>query len=87
LASPYRQIAGPAFQWVRAQLDAEPRTFFTIVIPEFVVRKAWHNLLHNHTPLVLKRTFLFEPSVVVAAVPYRLDLIADDAPAEAAPAH
>ena len=74
LASPYRQIARPAFEWVRRVLDADPRTYVTIVIPEFVVRKKWHNLLHNHTPLVLKRTFLFEPSVVVAAVPYRLDL-------------
>jgi amino acid transporter len=83
--SPYRQIAGPAFEWVRAKLEADPQTYVTIVIPEFVVRKAWHNLLHNHTPLVLKRTFLFEPSVVVAAVPYRLDLIPDDAPAEVAP--
>jgi hypothetical protein len=84
--SPYREIAGPASQWVREKLDADPHTYVTIVIPEFVVRKAWHNLLHNHTPLVLKRTFLFEPSVVVAAVPYRLDLIPDDAPAEAVPA-
>jgi hypothetical protein len=84
--SPYREIAGPASQWVREKLDADPHTYVTIVIPEFVVRKTWHNLLHNHTPLVLKRTFLFEPSVVVAAVPYRLDLIPDDAPAEAVPA-
>ena len=84
--SPYRQIAGPAFEWVRAKLEADPQTYVTIVIPEFVVRKAWHNLLHNHTPLVLKRTFLFEPSVVVAAVPYRLDLIPADASVGAAPA-
>jgi amino acid transporter len=83
LPSPYRAIASPAFEWVRAKLDADPRTYVTIVIPEFVVRRFWHNLLHNHTPLVLKRTFLFEPSVVVAAVPYRLDLIPDEAPAEA----
>jgi hypothetical protein len=85
LPSPYRQIAGPASEWVRRVLDAEPHTYVTIVIPEFVVRKKWHNLLHNHTPLVLKRTFLFEPSVVVAEVPYRLDLISDaaDAPGEA----
>jgi amino acid transporter len=87
LPSPYRAIASPAFEWVRAKLDADPRTYVTIVIPEFVVRKFWHNLLHNHTPLVLKRTFLFEPSVVVAAVPYRLDLIPDDAPAEATAEH
>jgi amino acid transporter len=81
LASPYREIARPAFEWVRAILDADPHTYVTIVIPEFVVRKAWHNLLHNHTPLVLKQAFLFEPSVVVSAVPYRLDL----GPTEPAP--
>ncbi|MCW3037634.1 MAG: hypothetical protein JWM17_2946, partial [Actinobacteria bacterium] len=34
-----------------------------------------------------KRTILFEPSVVVAAVPYRLDLIPDDAHAEATAEH
>ncbi len=76
LGSPYRQITRPAFEWVRAVLDADPHTYVTIVIPEFVVRKWWHNLLHNHTSLVLKQAFLFEPSVVVSAVPYRLDLLA-----------
>ena len=75
LASPYRQITRPAVEWVRGVLDADPRTYVTIVIPEFVVRKWWHNLLHNHTSLVLKEAFLFEPSVVVSAVPYRLDLM------------
>ena len=84
LPSPYREIARPAFDWVRQVLDADPHTYVTIVIPEFVVRKWWHNLLHNHTSLVLKRTFLFEPSVVVSAVPYRLDLIARDAQPEVA---
>jgi hypothetical protein len=81
LASPYREIARPAWEWVRNVLEAHPRTYITLVIPEFVVCKRWHNLLHNHTPLLLKRTFLFEPSVVVAAVPYRLDPSPDDAPA------
>jgi len=75
LESPYREIARPAFEWVRRVLDADPHTYVTLVIPEFVVRKAWHHLLHNHTSLVLKRAFLFEPSVVVAAVPYRLDVV------------
>src|SRR5439155_15728251 len=73
LASPYRQITRPAFEWVRGGLDADPHTYVTIVIPEFVVRKWWHNLLHNHTSLVLKQAFLFEPSVVVSAVPYHLE--------------
>ncbi|MGH2678473.1 MAG: DNA-binding protein, partial [Actinomycetota bacterium] len=72
LASPYRQIAGPIHSWVRGILEEEPRTFVTIVLPEFVVKKWWHRFLHNQTALTLKGTFLFEPSVVVSAVPYRL---------------
>jgi amino acid transporter len=72
LDSPYRQIGGPIHAWVRDVLDEHPKTFVTIVIPEFVVRKRWHRLLHNQTALTLKGAFLFEPSVVVSSVPYRL---------------
>jgi amino acid transporter len=72
LPSPFRQIAKPIHGYVRRILDEQPRTFVTIVIPELVVRKRWHRLLHNQTALTLKGTFLFEPSVVVSAVPYRL---------------
>jgi hypothetical protein len=72
LESPYRQIGGPIHAWVREILEEHPNTFVTLVIPEFVVRKGWHRLLHNQTALTLKGTFLFEPSVVVSSVPYRL---------------
>jgi amino acid transporter len=84
LESPHRQVAGPAFDYVRRVLAVDPHTYLTIVIPEFIVRNRWHNLLHNHTSLLLKRTFLFEPSVVVSAVPYRLDRISSSE-AEALP--
>ena len=73
LDSPYRQIARPIEEFVREVLEERPRTFVTIVIPEFVVQKFWHSAMHNQTPLTLKGTFLFEPSVVVASVPYKLD--------------
>jgi len=72
LPSPYRQIAGPIHTFIRDILEERPRTFVTIVIPEFVVRKRWHNLMHNQTALTLKGAFLFEPSVVVSSVPYAL---------------
>ena len=73
LDSPYRQITRPIQDYVRAVLEERPRTFVTIVIPEFVVVKFWHSAMHNQTPLTLKGAFLFEPSVVVASVPYKLD--------------
>ncbi|HEX2370341.1 MAG TPA: APC family permease [Acidimicrobiia bacterium] len=72
LESPYRHIAGPIHSFVRDILEERPKTFVTIVIAEFVVQRWWHRFLHNQTALALKATFLFEPSVVVAAVPYAL---------------
>ena len=72
LDSPYRQIAGPIHEWIRSLVEEHPRTFVTIVLPEFVVSKFWHSMLHNQTALTLKGTFLFEPSVVVSSVPYEL---------------
>jgi amino acid transporter len=72
LPSPYRQVARPIHGWIRDILQQHPKTFVTIVIPEFIVQKRWHNILHNQTPLMLKGLFLFEPSVVVSAVPYAL---------------
>ena len=72
LESPYRQIARPVHAFVREILEERPNTFVTLVLPEFVVSKWWHRFMHNQTALTLKGTFLFEPSVVVSSVPYRL---------------
>jgi hypothetical protein len=69
--SPYRELAGPLKDYVRG-LTASPGALVTILIPEFIVTKWWHNLLHNQTALALKRTFLYEPDVVVTSVPYSL---------------
>ncbi len=44
----------------------------TIVIPEFIVRKRRHQILHGQTALIVKRRMLFESGVVVVSVPYHL---------------
>jgi amino acid transporter len=72
LDSPYRDLEGPLLSYVR-RLTADGETVVTVVLPEFIVGKWWHNLLHNQTALALKRMFLAEPSVVVTSVPYRLE--------------
>ena len=60
-------------QYVRAfRPDAVDR-MVTVVIPEFVVSKLRHQLLHGQTALIVKRHLLFEPGVVVASVPYQLE--------------
>jgi len=44
----------------------------TIIVPEFVVAKWYHQFLHNQTALAIKGAMLFEPGVVVTSVPYHL---------------
>jgi hypothetical protein len=44
----------------------------TVVLPEFVPSRWWHNLLHNQTSLMLKGALLFRPGIVVTSVPHHL---------------
>jgi hypothetical protein len=44
----------------------------TIVVPQFVPRKRWHNLLHAHTAITLRLALLFERGIVITSVPYQV---------------
>jgi amino acid transporter len=72
LDSPYREVRRPLLKFVRALRDQAPGTVVTVVLPEFVVRKWWHQFLHNQTALAIKARLLFEPGVVVTSVPFHL---------------
>ncbi len=54
-----------------------------VVVPELIVSKWRHLLLHNQNALFVKRLFLFEPNVVLSSVPYVLE---DEPEPEAVPA-
>lgn len=71
--SPFRDIGGSLVQYVRGLHPDGVDRVVTVVIPEFVVSKLRHHLLHGQTALLVKRHLLFEPGVVVASVPYHLD--------------
>lgn len=71
--APFREVGSSLTRYVQ-QFRADGRSrIVTVVIPEFVVRKRWHQVLHGQTALVVKRHLLFEGGVVVASVPYRLE--------------
>ena len=71
IESPYRDVAEPLLEYIRSH-TGDGHTLVSVVLPEFIVKKWWHNALHNQTALLLKRAFLSEPGVVVTSVPYRL---------------
>ncbi len=73
LPSPYRSTIGPLIEYVN-QIDDICRLdeVVTIVLPQFLPARMWHNFLHNQTALLIHVAFLFRSNTVVVDVPYRL---------------
>jgi amino acid transporter len=69
-SSPSRDIGESLLHYVRELHPDGIERVVTVVVPEFIVGKKRHQILHQHTPLVVKRKLLFEKGVVVVSVPY-----------------
>ena len=65
-------MARPLVRYARQIRAQQPDAVVAVIIPEFVVRRYWHQFLHNQTALAIKGALLFEPGVVVTSVPYHL---------------
>ncbi|HEU5447466.1 MAG TPA: amino acid permease, partial [Acidimicrobiia bacterium] len=70
--SPYRELSRPILKFID-EIDVRwDNDVVTVLIPEFVVRRWWQQILHNQTALFLKGRLLFREGVVVTSVPYHL---------------
>ena len=69
--APFRDLTRPTLEEVR-RFTSRPGTLVLVVLPEFVVSRWWHRLLHNQNALFVKRLFLFEPNVVLSSVPFAI---------------
>ena len=72
IESPYRETVRPVRQYVRQLRREFPGDVISVIIPEYVVRHWWQNLLHNQTALLLKTRLRLESSVTVTSVPWVL---------------
>jgi len=71
--APFRDLTGPMLEEVRRATE-RPDTLAIVVVPELIVTKWRHLLLHNRNALFVKRLMLFERRVVLASVPFALDV-------------
>jgi amino acid transporter len=69
--APFRDLGPPLLEEVR-RVTADPGTVASVVMPEFLVTRWWHRILHNNRALFVKRQLLFEERVILSSVPYRL---------------
>lgn len=71
--SPYREVTRPLIKLARQLRERTPDAVVSVIIPEFVVKRFWHQFLHNQTALAIKQSLIFEPGVVVTSVPFHLE--------------
>jgi amino acid transporter len=73
IESPYRSLVGPLLSYLDEIDRQRPDDTLTVVLPEFIARHWWEQVLHNQTALRIKAALLFRPGTVVTSVPYHLE--------------
>ena len=74
LESPYRTLLEPLLAYIEEIYAArQPGDKITIIVPQFVARHWWNNLLHTQTATWLRLLLLFKPGIVITDVPYAVD--------------
>lgn len=73
LDSPFRLFVEPLLAYIEEIVDhRQPNETITVVVPEFIPSKSWHNALHMRTAHVLRQELLSKHGVVVTDVPYHV---------------
>ncbi|WP_307584908.1 APC family permease [Paenibacillus wynnii] len=74
LHSPYRSILQPLTKFIdTVQRKASESNYqVTVIIPQFIPKKGWHNILHNQTSLFIRAHLLRRRDVIITTVPYHL---------------
>lgn len=74
LRSSYRSIINPLSKFIDIiQHKADQYNHaVTIIIPQFIPKKGWHNILHNQSSLMIRTYLLHRKNVVVTTVPFHL---------------
>ncbi|MFK9092658.1 APC family permease [Bacillus salipaludis] len=74
LHSHYRSIIQPLTKFVDtvAHKASESNYQVTVVIPQFIPKKGWHNILHNQSSLLIRSFLLYRRNVIITTVPYHL---------------
>ncbi len=75
LDSPFRLFVEPLLEYIEEIIDhRQANETITIVVPQFMPSKRWHNALHMRTADVLRQELLSKHRVVVTDVPYHVDV-------------
>lgn len=72
--SPYRELMHPLVNFIETTAEnRKPEEIITVVVPEFIPGKWWHNFLHMQNATWLRWALRHVPGVVVVDVPYQVE--------------
>ncbi|KRE51030.1 APC family permease [Paenibacillus sp. Soil724D2] len=74
LHSQYRSIVQPLTKFIDTveHKAAESNFRVTVLIPQFIPKKSWQNILHNQSSLLIRAFLLYRRNLIVTTVPYHL---------------
>ena len=74
LDSPFRLFIEPLLEYLAEIINQrQPNETITIVVPQFIPSKRWHQALHMRTADFLRQELLSKPGVVITDVPYQVN--------------
>jgi len=73
LDSPYRLLLEPLIDYIEeVASQRQPNETITVVVPQFIPKHWYHNLLHMQTAFLLRMALIFKPGIVITDVPYQV---------------
>ncbi|MBE0410985.1 MAG: APC family permease [Anaerolineales bacterium] len=74
LESPYRLLLEPLLKYiVNIAEKRQPDEIITVIVPQFVPHRWYHNILHTQTAFWLRLALLLKRGIVITDVPYQVD--------------
>jgi amino acid transporter len=72
LQSHYRSVLQPLSKFIDTveHKASENNYRVTVLIPQFITKKSWHNILHNQSSLLIRTYLIFKKRVIVATLPF-----------------
>jgi amino acid transporter len=74
LHSHYRSVIQPLTKFIDTiEYKASESSYcVTVIIPQFIPKKRWHDILHNQSSFLIRAYLLYKRNVIVTTVPFHL---------------
>ncbi len=72
IPSPFRSVLGPLLEYISTVHKDCNQEMISVIVPEFVTKKWYHQFLHNQMTFVLRAMLRFKPGVVITSIRYYL---------------